>query len=189
MQDAPRRKYTIREARPEEFSRVGELVASAYASLPGMPSPDEQPEYYRMLRDVAKRASNSSIHVFAAVSDSGEVLGSVDFIDDMKQYGSGGTAGSIPDAVGVRLLAVGPGYRGLGLGKALTLFCIARATELRKSRLILHTTRAMETAWAMYEKIGFERFPEIDFMQGKLEVFGFQLNPARSVTSPGPRAI
>jgi hypothetical protein len=33
----------------------------------------------------------------------------------------------------------------------------------------------MQTAWAMYESLGFVRFPEIDFLQGSLEVFGFQL--------------
>ena len=33
----------------------------------------------------------------------------------------------------------------------------------------------MQTAWSMYEGLGFVRFPEIDFQQGKLDVFGFQL--------------
>jgi len=175
MQDTPRRTYAIRPARPEEFSRIGRLAAGAYASLPGMPTTEEQPEYYGMLLDVAKRASNPALQVIAAVSDSGEVLGCVDLIADMKHYGSGGTARSVPEAAGMRLLAVDPGARGMGLGKALTRFCIDRARALGRSRLILHTTRAMETAWAMYEKLGFQRFPEIDFQQGKLEVFGFAL--------------
>jgi hypothetical protein len=39
----------------------------------------------------------------------------------------------------------------------------------------MHTTRAMERAWAMYERLGFERLAEIDFQQGALEVFGFRL--------------
>jgi len=34
----------------------------------------------------------------------------------------------------------------------------------------------MQIAWAMYEGLGFVRFPEIDFRQGKLEVFGFALD-------------
>ena len=48
------------------------------------------------------------------------LCGSVDFIDDMTQYGSGGTASTITDAVGVRLLAVDGAFRGKGIGKALT---------------------------------------------------------------------
>jgi len=30
----------------------------------------------------------------------------------------------------------------------------------------------------MYERLGFERFPEIDFRQEQLEVFGFRLQLA-----------
>jgi hypothetical protein len=41
----------------------------------------------------------------------------------------------------------------------------------------------MQTAWAMYERLGFVRFPEIDFRQGNLEVFGFQLSLPRAVDS------
>ena len=69
--------------------------------------------------------------------------------------------------------------RGKGVGKALTQFCIERARKLGKARIVLHTTLMMQTAWAMYERLGFARFPEIDFRQGNLEVFGFQLALAR----------
>lgn len=176
MRDFGDGKFSIRTVRPEEFPTVGQMAVDVYASLAGMPKADEQPEYYERLRDVAKRVSNPAINVFVAVLDSGELLGCVDFIDDMKQYGSGGTAGDVLDAAGVRLLAVKPECRRMGVGKALTQFCIKRAQELGKSKVVLHTTRAMETAWGMYERMGFERFSEIDFMQGNLEVFGFRLN-------------
>lgn len=169
------RRYRIREAVPEEYSTIGRMIVEAYASLPGMPALDEQPEYYKLLADVGKRQANPAIHVLAAVDDAGSVLGSVDFIDDMKHYGSGGPAGAITDAAGIRLLAVRPECRGLGIGKALTLFCIERARGLGKSRVVLHTTRAMETAWGLYERLGFVRFPEIDFQQGRLDVFGFRM--------------
>lgn len=184
MQDIPDSQYRIRRAHPGEFSRLGQLTVDVYASLPGMPKVDEQPDYYEMLLDVAKRAGNSAISIFAAVSDSGDLLGSVDFIDDMRQYGSGGTASNISDAAGIRLLAVAPECRGKGVGKALTQFCIEQALDLGKSKVILHTTRAMETAWTMYERMGFERFSEIDFKQGNLAVFGFRLT-----LGPGPNKI
>jgi hypothetical protein len=41
---------------------------------------------------------------------------------------------------------------------------------------VLHTTKAMQIAWAMYKALGFVRFPKIDFQQGNLAVFGFQLS-------------
>ena len=141
-----------------------------------MPAVAEQPEYYALLRDVAKRASKASLRVFAAIDASGQVLGSVDFIGDMSDYGSGGTTSTITDAAGIRLLAVTPASRGRGAGRRLTLFCIDHAREIGRRRVVLHSTRAMQTAWAMYERLGFERFPALDFQQGQLEVFGFVLN-------------
>ena len=165
----------VRQARPEELAELGRLVAEAYVGLPGMPGEAEQPGYYASLRDAARRVQNHAINVFAAVGAAGGLVGSVDFIDDMKHYGSGGAASTVVGAAGVRLLAVKAAHRGGGAGKALTRFCIARAEALGRARLILHTTRAMATAWGMYERLGFERFVELDFKQGALEVFGFQL--------------
>ena len=175
--------FVIRQARADEYAALGKLLVAAYAALPGMPSPRQQPDYYAMLENVAARAAKPALRVFVATDAAGHLLGSVDFIDDMAQYGSGGTASSVTNAVGIRLLAVNHAARGKGVGKALTQFCIERARELGKARIVLHTTRAMQTAWAMYERLGFVRFPEIDFRQGSLEVFGFQLSLPRAVDS------
>lgn len=177
------RSISIRKALPEEFSRLGQMTVAVYADLPGMPSVAEQPEYYSMLLDVAKRDSNPAISIFAALSAAGELLGSVDFIDDMKQYGSGGAACNLSEAAGIRLLAVRPEFRGMGLGKALTTFCIEQARQRAKFKVVLHTTRAMETAWTMYERMGFQRYPEIDFQQGHLDVFGFKLDLTAALTA------
>src|ERR1700759_3686120 len=97
---------TIRPVRAEEYADLGKLLVKAYAALPGMPQPDEQPDYYAMLANVAGRAAKPALTVFVATSDAGTLCGSVDFIDDMTQYGSGGTASTVTDAVGIRLLAV-----------------------------------------------------------------------------------
>ncbi len=175
--------FTIRQARADEYAALGKLLVSAYAALPGMPSPAEQPDYYAMLENVAARAAKPALRVFVAADATGHLLGSVDFIDDMAQYGSGGTASTVTNAVGIRLLAVDNAARGQGVGKALTQFCIERARELGKARIVLHTTLMMQTAWTMYERLGFARFPEIDFRQGNLEVFGFQLNLPLTVDS------
>jgi GNAT superfamily N-acetyltransferase len=175
---------TIRPARPGEYEALGKMLVAAYAALPGMPSPAEQPDYYAMLADVAARAAKPALTVLVAADPAGKLLGSIDFIDDMTQYGSGGSASTVIDAAGVRLLAVEDAARGKGVGKALTLFCIDRAREIGKHRLVLHTTRVMQAAWAMYEGFGFVRFPDIDFQQGNLDVFGFRLNLAGSTAAP-----
>lgn len=41
--------------------------------------------------------------------------------------------------------------------------------------MIIHSTMAMQTAWKMYEKLGFKRSVDLDFMQGDLPVYGFRL--------------
>jgi ribosomal protein S18 acetylase RimI-like enzyme len=93
----------------------------------------------------------------------------------MQHYGSGGTATKESNASGIRLLAVSSEYRRKGIGKLLTLECIAKAKQKSNRQVILHTTNAMKTAWAMYEGIGFTRSKDLDFMQGDLEVFGFRM--------------
>jgi GNAT superfamily N-acetyltransferase len=169
-------KYSIREANPAEYSLLGNLTVDVYASLSSMPSVREQPDYYGVLRDVAKRAHPPATSVFTAVSDCGELLGTVNFFADMREYGSDEAASLISNAAGIRYLAVKPERRGFGIGRALTVYCIALAYDLGKSAVILHTTKAMPTAWAMYERMGFQRCVEIDFRQGSLEVFGFRLD-------------
>lgn len=166
----------ITEIVENDFELVGEMLVKVYSKLPGMPSISQQPEYYNRLKDVGLRVSNSHIHIFVAKSENGEIMGSVDFIDDMKHYAaSGGTAGSIENACGVRLLCVDSSFQGRGVGKLLMEYCVAKGRELGKMKVILHTTKAMETAWGMYERMGFQRYPDIDFDQKGLLVFGFEL--------------
>jgi GNAT superfamily N-acetyltransferase len=166
--------WSIRQARPDDFAALGQLLVSAYAALPGMPSPEDWPAYYEMLANVATRAANPAFTLFVAADDNGKLLGSIDYIDDLTQYGVS-TVATITDAAGVRLLAVDGACQGQGVGKALAKFCIEHAQRTSKARIILHTTRLMQTAWTMYEGLGFVRFPEIDFRVEHVDVFGFRL--------------
>lgn len=93
----------------------------------------------------------------------------------MAEYGSGGTAPIVKNASGIRFLGIDPKFRKTGAGKALTNACIQRARENGHSQVVLHTTQAMQVAWALYEKLGFERSQDLDFIQGELPVFGFRL--------------
>ena|SRR5258706_30605 len=76
------------------------------------------------------------------------------------------------NAAGFRLLAVGKAVRGQGIGKLLTNECIQKAKDLRLSQVIIHSTKAMQTAWKMYETISFKRSEDLDFMQGELLCLG-----------------
>lgn len=168
-------KYNIRNATPDEFEEIGKLMVAVYSQLAGFPTPDEQPAYYKMLANIGELTKKPETELLAAVSQDGDIAGAVVYFSDMQYYGSGGTATSEKNASGFRLLAVSPAARGKGIGKLLTSECINRATERQHAQVVIHTTKAMQVAWKMYEKFGFKRSTDLDFMQEELPVFGFRL--------------
>ena len=177
MESTPTEPMTaieLRRARREEFEALGQLTVEAYAGLPDMPGPDEIPEYYASLRDVAGRAAQPGAEVLVAVDSSGKLLGGVTFFGDMRYYGAD-VAAHVTDAAGFRMLAVGPERRNHGLGRALTTACIQRARELGRSQLVLHTTEVMQLAKGLYVRMGFKRSPDLDFGPDGFTVLGFRL--------------
>nr|WP_321237486.1 GNAT family N-acetyltransferase [uncultured Psychroserpens sp.] len=167
--------FTLRNAKKEEFKAIGELMVNVYSSLAGFPKIDKQPKYYEMLKKVGDLTTNKNIELIVAISKQGKIGGAVVYFKDMKDYGSGGTATKEKNACGFRLLAVDSKFRGLSIGKELTNECINRGIKSNSEQIIIHTTKAMKTAWGMYESLGFKRSEDLDFMQGELPVFGFRL--------------
>ncbi len=166
----------IREIQKEEFATLGQLLANVYSSLEGFPTPAEQPGYYQMLANIGQFTDKKDAQVLVATSPEGEVVGGVVYFGDMAVYGSGGTAATVKNASGIRLLGVSAKARGMGVGKALTNACIQMAREKGHSQVILHTTQSMQVAWRLYEKLGFKRSEDLDFLQVGMPVFGFRLN-------------
>ena len=166
---------TIREVRPAEHAALGRLMVEVYAALDGFPSPAEQPAYYEKLANIGRLGERPGVQVLVAVDAGERLLGGVVYFSAMAEYGSGGTAGAVADASGIRLLGVSAATRGMGVGRALTEACIARARARGHAQVILHTTQSMQVAWALYTKLGFERSTDLDFMQGEMPVFGFRL--------------
>lgn len=167
-------EFIVRNAKPEEFLAIGQLMVRVYASLEGFPKPDEQPKYYELLANVGNLTQKTETEILVAISPDQTIAGAVVYFGDMQYYGSGGTATLEKKAVGFRLLAVNESARGKGLGKLLTLACLEKAKNQQQSQVIIHTTNAMKPAWKMYETIGFKRSEDLDFIQGNLEVFGFR---------------
>jgi ribosomal protein S18 acetylase RimI-like enzyme len=170
-----RETYIVRNAKPYEFSAIGNLMVQAYSQLEGFPKEPEMPIYYEMLTNVGDLTNNPKTELLAAVNADDKIVGAVVYFGDMQYYGSAGTATKEKNAAGFRLLAVSPSMRGQGIGELLTKACIRKATDNNLSQIILHTTKVMQTAWRMYERIGFKRSEDLDFMQGDLAVFGFRL--------------
>lgn len=170
--------YTIRNAEPREFAEIGKLMVEVYSQLDGFFKPAEQPGYYNMLAAVGELTQKPGTELLVAVSPEGQIAGAVVFFRDMQQYGSGGTATQETDAAGFRFLAVAPAAQGQGVGKLLTEACIRKARAFHRTQVIIHSTKAMQVAWRMYEALGFQRSEDLDFSQGVLPVFGFRLRLA-----------
>ncbi len=132
-------------------------MVQVYSQLDGFPKENEQPDYYKMLRNVGAFSAKPDTELIVAVSPEGDIDGAVIFLGDMQYYGSGGIATKGKNAAGFRLLAINPKTREEGIGKLLTLYCINRAKEKKLGQVVIHTTKAMLTAWKMYEKLGFRR--------------------------------
>ena len=170
-----KQEYTVRNARPEEFEEIGALMVQVYSQLEGFPKISEQPDYYKMLANVGALTNNPGTALLVAVNDENSIAGAVVYFNEMKYYGSGGTATREENAAGFRLLAVDPAIRGKGIGKLLANECIKKARENKLGQVIIHTTMAMQTAWRMYEQMGFKRSEDLDFSQQGFPVFGFRL--------------
>jgi GNAT superfamily N-acetyltransferase len=149
--------FLIRPVRPDEYEALGGLTVAAYHTIPyDMP---HQHVYDIQLRDVARRAQTSCVAV--ATTPAGELLGGVTYVsgpdDPYSEELREGEAG-------IRMLAVDPAYHGRGVGRALTEWCLARARADGRRRMVLHTGEWMPAAVRLYERMGFARVPELDFV-------------------------
>ena len=77
--------------------------------------------------------------------------------------------------VKVEMLFILDKARGQGIGKLLSQACIDIAKAERQEQLLIHSTKAMQIAWSMYEKLGFQRSEDLDFKKGELPIYGFRL--------------
>ncbi|WP_313807453.1 GNAT family N-acetyltransferase [Flavobacterium sp.] len=164
---------TIRNANPDEFQFIGNLMVDVYSALEGFPKPHEHPKYFEMLANVGELTTKPGTEILVAVLDE-TVVGAVVYFSDMQYYGSKGTATQEKNAAGFRLLAVDDKARGKGIGKLLTLTCLEKAKLQKQQQMIIHTTNAMKPAWNMYEAIGFQRSADLDFTHDGLDVFGLR---------------
>lgn len=157
----------IRLARPEEYSRIGELTVRAYASLDGG---RVSAEYELSLADVAHRARHAEVLVTAQED---EILGAVTYVPGLGPYAEFDD----DDAAGIRMLAVDSKARRRGAGRALVVACIERARAGGRARIVLHTTPWMPAARALYESLGFARSPKRDWTPTPgVHLLGFELS-------------
>ena len=151
------------------LDRLGEIVVAAYASVGALEGDDE---YVPELRDVARRVREAV--VFAALDEaSGMPLGCVTYVpgpdNAWAEHLREGEAS-------IRMLAVDPAVQGRGVGTALAEACLARARADGRRAVFLHSLPVMAGAQRIYERLGFRREPERDWVFPGFLLLGFVLD-------------
>ena len=147
----------IRDALPDEMDEAAEVLGTAYGAYAVSMPPELWKGYHADIVDVRSRLSDSDLIV---AEHEGRVLGTVTFYPPGDRDGRSAWP---EDWAGIRLVAVHPNARGMGVRRALTKVCISRARVLGATSIGLHTSSIMAVAMALYERMGFVRVPEYDF--------------------------
>jgi ribosomal protein S18 acetylase RimI-like enzyme len=148
----------VRDARPEDGDAVRDLTLRAYEDYATIMSATSYATLQQALHDAL--GSDSQSHRLVAELD-GMLLGSVMLYPPaVAAYGALAKAAPWPE---LRLLAVAPEARGLGIGELLVHECIRRLRAEGATQLGLHTATSMRGAMRLYERMGFVRAPEYDF--------------------------
>ncbi len=174
-------RVRVRGMRRHEASRVGEITLAGYDAYG-----DIEGDYRHELQDPTTRIEGSTSVLVAEVE--GRVVGTVTFVLPHDQ-GWEGRAEPDGDAM-FRVLAVDPAAEGAGVGRALVDACVRRAGELGCRRILIVSMAWMDRAHRLYERVGFQRRPDLDvrFPAGDGYVFTLDLTPdaAEHFTPPGP---
>jgi GNAT superfamily N-acetyltransferase len=161
----------VREARPEEYEQVGDVVALAYGPFGTTDDPGWM-EHLELVRNVADRAGRT---VVLAAVEGGRVLGSATIElfgvigDDDRELAPGWAF--------LRMVGVEPAAQGRGIGRALIEDVIRRVRTAGRRNLGLRTAPEMTTAHRLYESLGFVRDPSLDYpVESDYTLLGYRLD-------------
>lgn len=161
----------VRDARDEDRAAVRALTLQAYSEYERV----MEPSAWAGLEQAVRRTVESESDAERIVAEhDGRIVGSVMLLPaESATYGGSVEAPPWPE---LRLLAVSPEARGMGVGRLLVDECARRARASGATELGLHTSKSMETAIGMYRRMGFVRAPEHDFQpEGAELVEGYRL--------------
>jgi GNAT superfamily N-acetyltransferase len=135
--------------RPDERDEVRALLTDAYEPFATAMPADV---YVRYLASVLNTDDGRQL----VAVDGDKVLGAV------RLYLPGDATVNLPaDCAWVRALGVRPSARGAGVGEAIMDYCATHAGDA--AALVLHTMDFMPAAVRLYERLGYQRVPELDF--------------------------
>ena len=148
----------VRDARDDERAAIRALTLRAYAEIADVMAPSAWAGLERVLHERLDAEGEFSRIV---AERGGALVGSVQlYPPESDAYGGDVAPARWPE---VRLLAVAPEVRGLGVARLLMDECIRRARAMGATEIGLHTSESLRDAVRLYERMGFERVPANDF--------------------------
>ncbi|WP_066331466.1 GNAT family N-acetyltransferase [Azohydromonas lata] len=147
--------FSLREFCFQDAARINALALEAFQQYEG--AYQDWPLFQSKIANMAALAQTGEI-VLAELD--GRILGAVAYV------GPGATKADFfkPHWPIMRMLVVAPGARGRGIGRALARACLQRAERDGATEFALHTSKIMDVALPMYERMGFQwvsRTPDI----------------------------
>ncbi|WP_296666259.1 GNAT family N-acetyltransferase [Demequina sp.] len=151
----------VRVVTPEEKSRlqeIGELTALAYLA-DGLV--DNAHPFVPQLRDAEARARHADLlAMIDGEKATGAIVGTITLVPPGSPFIEFAQDGEFE----LRMLAVSPMERGRGIGRTLTRAAMDRAVEQGARRIVLSTMDTMHSAHRLYERMGFARREDLDWV-------------------------
>ncbi|WP_324653598.1 GNAT family N-acetyltransferase [Georgenia sp. H159] len=152
---APASTVAVRTVDPADAGDLGRVLAEAYVAGDVL---DPGDRYVGQLRDVAGRLPHV-VAVLAAYDDA-EVLGGLTLVEAGTPEAEVAVAGELE----IRMLAVAPQHQ----GRKVSLALLAAAEEVGRAggydALVLSSLPAMSAAHRVYQRYGFDRVVERDWV-------------------------
>ncbi len=151
---------TLRDAGPEDRAVAQSVTLAAYEEYAAFMPPFAWEGYRRNISETVGDPAPAE-HIVA--EQNGLIVGSVLLFPPMKDVTPVPGASFSNEWPEARLLAVLPAARGQGIARALMEECAQRALKASSRYLTLHTGDQMQAARRLYARMGFVRFPPLDF--------------------------
>lgn len=163
----------IRTAHPDEHHRIARVTYEGFGH--GQPSrPDPDPDRLNLLLDAGARAASGDLLV--AVDEAEAIIGTASLL----RSGTALSRQAIDGEAELRLLAVLPTARRLGVGLGLMLEAINRVRLWGADALVLDTGPHNFRSQRLYHSLGFDRIPERESQMSSsgspLAVFRYRLD-------------
>lgn len=138
--------FEILDFSPQDSKELAKLAVSAFEQYKDVY--DDWDVFISRIAAMPSLVDTSEI-IVAKIDD--EIVGAVAYVPSHKPKAEFFE----PEWAVIRMLVVAPKARGQGIGKALTNECIKRAKRDGAKTVALHTSEIMQTALAMYLRMGF----------------------------------